>query len=286
MKKTLLLLAMAVGFNLANAQTTVFDDFKTSGTDYWNFYGSNYINDNVTNPSAVGNTSVEVGKYTRFVPVNANEEYQGLGCKLKPGYTPFAFFSSYNTVEIDVYAAQAFSLALVLQDNGASNIDVLTVTKNYAIGDINTWKTLTFDFSSVSGNVITPGNGYALLWKFDDGLMNSTALDYYVDNFVGKTITTGVFNEVSNTVSKLDQNTPNPFSSVTSINYSLKQAGDVSLSIYDVLGKPVASLMNNQSQTTGDYNYTFNAESLREGIYYYTLTVGEISETKRMVIQK
>ena len=290
MKKTLLVLAMAVGFNLANAQVTLFDDYNDNvgglRSNYWNYYNSQYIATPTTNPSAVGNTSAEVGKYTRFVPSVANDEYQGLGCK-QTGWAAFDFFTSYNAVSVDVYAAQAFSLSLVLQDNGTGNIDVLTSTQDYLAGDINTWKTLTFDFSSVSSNVLTPGNGYAILWKFDDGIMNTVAREYYVDNFVGKTVTTTALKSGSiDQASRLSQNSPNPFSAATTINYSLKQANTVSLSVYDALGKPVASIMNNQVQGAGDYNYNFNAEILREGVYYYTLTVGELSETKRMVVQK
>ncbi len=299
MKKTLLILSMLVGLNLANAQTPVmFDNFNTSGirANYWNFYNSNYITAPVANPSAVGNTSTEVGEYTRFVPVAANDQYQGLGCKLSlpSAYTPFAFFNSYNAVTIAVYAGQAFTLGITLQDNGATNTDVLTVTQNYTAGNVGTWQILTFDFSSVNvvGNAnyhtLTSGNGYALLLKFDDGLMNTTALNYYVDNFTGITVVpTGILNgQSTNNLSQLKQNAPNPLADQTTISYSLNESAQVSLTIFDMKGIEITSLVNNQIQGSGDYNYNLNASGLQEGIYYYTLKADSFVETKKMVVKK
>jgi len=83
----------------------------------------------------------------------------------------------------------------------------------------------------------------------------------------------------------LSQNYPNPFNPVTVIKYSIKDAGMVSLKVYDILGQEVATLVNN-AQTPGLYEVEFNAQNLTSGIYFYRLTVGSFSETKKLLFLK
>jgi photosystem II stability/assembly factor-like uncharacterized protein len=85
----------------------------------------------------------------------------------------------------------------------------------------------------------------------------------------------------------LFQNYPNPFNPSTKINYELKSSGFVSLKVFDLLGKEVASLVN-EKQSAGSYAVDFNlAEyNLPSGIYFYTLNTGEFKETRKMVLLK
>jgi hypothetical protein len=99
---------------------------------------------------------------------------------------------------------------------------------------------------------------------------------------------TGVNNNQNNTpaVFALMQNYPNPFNPSTSIEYYLPKQSLVSLKIFDVLGREVASLVNNELKPAGDYNVVFNAENLTTGVYYYKLTAGEFTDIKKMVLVK
>jgi hypothetical protein len=81
----------------------------------------------------------------------------------------------------------------------------------------------------------------------------------------------------------LDQNYPNPFNPSTNINYSIPQSGLVSLKVYDVLGKEVATLVN-EEKTAGSYEVEFNALQLSSGIYFYKLQAGSFVETKKMIL--
>ncbi len=83
----------------------------------------------------------------------------------------------------------------------------------------------------------------------------------------------------------LEQNYPNPFNPTTIINYQLPTASTVSLKIYDVLGKEVATLVNAR-QEAGSYNFTFNASNLASGIYFYRLQAGSFVQTKKMMLVK
>ncbi|MFQ3608556.1 MAG: T9SS type A sorting domain-containing protein [Chloroherpetonaceae bacterium] len=84
---------------------------------------------------------------------------------------------------------------------------------------------------------------------------------------------------------KLDQNYPNPFNPSTKITFSIKNAGFVSLKVYDLLGREVATLVN-ENRAAGIYDVNFNAAGLGSGVYFYTLTSGGFSQTKKMMIIK
>ncbi len=83
----------------------------------------------------------------------------------------------------------------------------------------------------------------------------------------------------------LEQNYPNPFNPSTSIKFSVPERSDVSLKVYDVLGKEVATLMN-ETKEAGSYNVTFNSSNLASGMYLYTLKAGSFTSTKKMILMK
>ncbi len=83
----------------------------------------------------------------------------------------------------------------------------------------------------------------------------------------------------------LNQNYPNPFNPSTSIKFELPEASFVNLTIYNVLGAEVATLVNEKLEP-GTYTKNFNASKLTSGIYFYRLTAGNIVITKKMSILK
>ena len=83
----------------------------------------------------------------------------------------------------------------------------------------------------------------------------------------------------------LSQNYPNPFNPTTKINFAIPKSGMVTLKVYNVLGKEVATLVN-QNMTAGTYNYEFNASNLSSGIYFYKLDVNGFSQVKKMSLVK
>ncbi|MBS1517318.1 MAG: exo-alpha-sialidase [Bacteroidetes bacterium] len=84
---------------------------------------------------------------------------------------------------------------------------------------------------------------------------------------------------------ELSQNYPNPFNPATKISYSIPASNTVTLKIYNVLGKEVLTLVN-ERQDAGSYVVVLNASDLSSGIYFYTLSAGEFTDTKRMVLLK
>ena len=84
---------------------------------------------------------------------------------------------------------------------------------------------------------------------------------------------------------RLYNNYPNPFNSSTKINFDLKNQTNVSLIVYDMLGRNVETLVNEVLQT-GTYEYSFAADKLTSGIYFYRITTDEFVDTKKMLLLK
>jgi hypothetical protein len=84
----------------------------------------------------------------------------------------------------------------------------------------------------------------------------------------------------------LQQNYPNPFNPTTTIQYAIPKPEHVSLKVYNILGKEVAELVNENKQA-GNYSVLFSANSgYSSGVYFYRITAGEYSETKKLVLLK
>ena len=81
------------------------------------------------------------------------------------------------------------------------------------------------------------------------------------------------------------QNYPNPFNPTTTISFSLANDGFVNLTVFNITGEKVASLVNREYQT-GNYTVEFNANDLPSGIYLYRLSAGNFVSTKKMILMK
>lgn len=84
---------------------------------------------------------------------------------------------------------------------------------------------------------------------------------------------------------RLNQNYPNPFNPSTVISYQLPVSSDVSLKVFDMLGREVATLVNSR-QTAGQHKVSFDASAFSSGIYIYQLKAGEFSSTRKMLLIK
>ena len=98
--------------------------------------------------------------------------------------------------------------------------------------------------------------------------------------------TTGLDEEINTPLSfNLSQNYPNPFNPSTRIQYAIDSRQFVSLKVYDILGKEVATLVN-EEKSVGTYEQNWNAANLPSGVYFYHLQAGDYVETKKMVLLK
>lgn len=108
----------------------------------------------------------------------------------------------------------------------------------------------------------------------------------FVDYYPFRTVT-GIINNYSETPDgyKLLNAYPNPFNPSTNIEYRIANSGFVTLKIFDILGKEIVTLVN-ENQTPGNYNIKWNASNYSNGVYFYRLTANSFSDTKKLILLK
>lgn len=84
---------------------------------------------------------------------------------------------------------------------------------------------------------------------------------------------------------KLEQNYPNPFNPKTKFKFSLPLTGSVLLKIFDIMGREITTLVN-KSMQAGSYEVDWDASTYSSGVYFYTLTSGDFTQTRKMVLIK
>jgi hypothetical protein len=83
----------------------------------------------------------------------------------------------------------------------------------------------------------------------------------------------------------LDQNYPNPFNPVTSIRFNVPQTENVTLKVYDMFWREVATLVN-ETKAAGTYNVSFDASKLSSGTYFYRMDAGSFTATRKLSVMK
>ncbi len=131
---------------------------------------------------------------------------------------------------------------------------------------------------------LAKGNFY--YWRVNNtnssGTSNwSDTVNFYISTTVG-------IKDSKNTLPQnyfLSQNYPNPFNPSTTINYEIPKSSLVILKVYDVLGREVATLVD-EEKPAGRYNITFDASKYSSGVYFYRISAGGFSLIKKMVLLK
>lgn len=240
-------------------------DFST-GTDQWNMA--------LTSPAAAipfitqaGEMLVQIGSGgTQTFHVQLNQP----GISLVNGVKYRLEFDAYATASRTIEPKVAMIAAPNTNYSKTSAVALTTVKKHFQ-----------FDFTMTDA---TDNNARVLL------NCGASDVDVIVDNIsVRQMIQAGTEKE-NNSVPfgfTLEQNYPNPFNPETIIHYSVPEAGFVSLEVTDLLGRNIASLVD-ERQNAGQHRVPFSLTQHRipSGIYFYTLTAGPFSFTRRMVVLK
>lgn len=166
---------------------------------------------------------------------------------------------------------------------GSSNPDT---TADYFLEGETKWSTFGFNCGTL-GDI--NGDGYDEFYIIAPNYPDTT---YGNDNVLGKIYVysmkkflVGINEDIEQAPQnyKLEQNYPNPFNPTTTINYFLKENGFVQLQIYDVLGKEIATLVN-EGKKQGSYSVKFNGNNLTSGVYFYTLRVNNFVQSRKMIL--
>ena len=186
-------------------------------------------------------------------------------------------------------------------------VELQSFSANVSGENVNlNWSTLTesnnFGFEVYRKN---RNNGDYVLTGFVKGSGTSTEINHY--SFIDKLLSEGSYNYKlvqidfdgnrkdysAETVTvdimpfefSLEQNYPNPFNLTTAISYQLSAVSNVTLKIFDVLGREVETLIN-ANQTAGSYEVTFNAANLPSGVYFYKIEAGSFVSVKKLLLMK
>ena len=148
---------------------------------------------------------------------------------------------------------------------------------------------LNVDNDPLSGaQILAQVEGEASLLEGTELSDAESALKLYVDPNTGKMPNMGSQQSALGSqpqVNGLVQNYPNPFNPTTVISYNLRTAGNVTLNVYDVLGRKVMTLVSGY-QSAGIHSAEFNGDNLASGVYFYRLTAPGISQIKKMILLK
>ena len=158
----------------------------------------------------------------------------------------------------------------------------------------------TVQFGVLSRNIVFNGTPYMFRgwsgsgtgsYTSPDSTGNDTAVSVLVRNPIVQTARwtspIGIQNITSElpTEYKLHQNFPNPFNPVTNINFDIIKNGIVKITVYDLLGREVETLVN-QDMSPGRYRLDFNAANYASGMYLYKITTNDFVDVKKMLIVK
>lgn len=152
--------------------------------------------------------------------------------------------------------------------------------ENAFYGQHDTWQQETFDLAAYAGQ--------SIMIKFDYGSDNSvvTGDGWYIDDIFVEFLEVGIENEaVLPNAFSLAQNYPNPFNANTQINFTIPTTSDVNLSVYNMLGQKIATLVS-ETLNAGNHSVNWNASDVASGVYFYKLAAGDKTEVQNMTLIK
>ena len=257
-------------------------DFEADGigADFtWDVFenGDNPAVEIVDNPDPSGvNTSARIARIT------ARAEGASFAGATTRDVGTFLLDETNNQISIMVWKS-------VISDVGIK----LETASGFAFPEIkqantvtNQWEELTFDFSGVDNPTDEPWNGITI---FPDFRERDTETVTFFDNITFSedgTVTSVEDTDGIPNKFELSQNFPNPFNPSTQITFTLPATQEVTLKVYDIMGREVATLLNNTRQAAGVHAVTFDASRVSSGVYFYRLSTATNSITRKMTLIK
>ncbi|MEO8211324.1 MAG: YCF48-related protein [bacterium] len=296
----------ATGFGGTGSGTTGVFLKTTNAGNSWVEYGSSesyssiYFTDQ-TNGWLLSNYGDDTGHDTAFLikTINSGDNWTRIISKDKNTFKKIQFISFNTGYILARDQLNGFNRNLILKstDGGINWIDIypdiqFSLDAMYFIDEDTGWVAGGKIYKTING-----GSNWSL--QLDNGLQFINAINF-VNTLTGwavgegglilKTITGGLTsigysNENIPNDFSLSQNYPNPFNPTTNINFSIPKSSFVTLKVYDMLGKEVASLVN-ENLNPGSYYFDFNAANLTSGIYFYKLTTLNFTDIKKMTLLK
>ena len=266
-------------------------DFETGGygaTWTWTVFenGDNPSLEIVTNPNTGGiNSSATVAKFTAL---QTGQPWAGCESLHGSDIGTFSLDVTNSTLKIMVYKTVISDVGLKFVIPTSGSLGEIKVANTVT----NVWEELTFDFSSHIG--LPEAIGIDQIVVFPDFNLGGRTQDniIYFDNisFYSNSVGVDNRNETFPQGFALEQNFPNPFNPSTTIRYELPEDGLVNITIYDITGRHISTLVSSH-QNAGYKSIQWNAtnnkgQPVSAGLYLYTIQAGEFRQTKKMVLLK
>jgi hypothetical protein len=284
MKKLLLVLSTVLLISEKSAAQQNYCDFETIKVIRFGVYEGT-LDSAAVNPGTSGvNPSLLCAKYIRDTAMYDN-------IKIYPNsklidVTPYAN-NTFSTpkIKLKVYSsAPAGSMITIQLGSKMDDCYPSGVHSEYqaVTSAQNAWQQLTFTYyQSPTGSLTAATDIDKIVLLFSPGTNAQDTM--YFDDITGpELLPTGMQQEQSATF-KLYQNSPNPAKEETKISFQLNTSGYVSLKVFDILGNPVASLID-QYMKPGNYSAPVETATLPNGIYFYVLQVGNTKRSMRMIV--
>ena len=260
-----------VGTNNIASYTANFFDQTTSGQ--------------TSGTGATAKTTAEMKTNTTFLSAGWDDTIWNMGDGINDGYPYLDWQNPTGTplpVELSSFSASVVGSAIKLNWQTATEVNNYGFEVLRQAQDDKEWEKIGFvngngnsnspkDYSFVDDKVSTGKYSYRLKQIDNDGQFEYS-----------KTIEVDM-----NGVMKyeLTQNYPNPFNPTTSIQYAISSKQFVTLKVYNLLGKEVATLVN-ENKEAGNYMVNFDASILPSGVYIYKLQAGDFVQTRKMTLVK
>jgi hypothetical protein len=226
----------------------------------------------ISNPDKQGaNTSETVAEFT------ARQNGMDWALVISDDIGHFTFDATNSTVKLMVWKPIISDVGVKFEGPGGAAWEVKvpnTIT--------NAWEELTFDFKSQEGVTF---NKLVLIPDFASRDQDNTL---YFDNLTFSDGTTTDVNESSDLLPSqyvLEQNYPNPFNPSTRIKFAIPESNKVTVKVLNILGEEVAILVDG-FRNAGTYEVSFDASNLASGTYLYSITSGEYTTVKKMMLIK
>jgi hypothetical protein len=242
------------------------DSLKVAARRVGNIVGAVYNSTGVQRPTPLGK------RLSNYFTLNSTSTPPVISSSGHPYEVPYPNWVRQDFSGEQIFTDYPFAVAFGIPRDTANYAYIMSSSVPGG-GFLNSYVYLTTPSSSQS-----PG------WYYlTDGEGGGTVV-FHMIAYIGFENTTEVV-EVTPTFFKLEQNYPNPFNPSTKIEFTLEKAGMTRLTIYDILGRELSTLIN-ENKDAGRHEVTFNATNYASGVYYYKLENDNIVQTKKMMLIK
>jgi hypothetical protein len=290
-------------FCLANIGNNIFAGTELSGayisTDNGTHWVQTPLRDTSINCFAISGNKIAAGTNSKGVYISSNNGANWTQTALNNKYILSLAYSGNNiyagTVQNGIYVSTNDGVNWTQSLIISNPIYALTMSGSNIIAGI-----YQYSYSGIGGVHISTNNGTS--WIPKNQGFNLPIIQVYAMTVVNNYIFTGLYKstwrrtiseimEINNISTEapskysLGQNYPNPFNPMCNVQFSMYNAGQVKLVVYNVMGREVQTLVN-EKLNAGTYEVKFDGSMLNSGVYFYRLVTKDFSETKRMLLIK